>query len=247
LRIPSNFDRIQEAVRQVNAKLLIVDPASAFLDCNENSERDVRRVLTALAAFAAGEGLAVLLVRHFNKTNNGNALYKGLGSIGWTAVPRAVLAVIDDPTASECNCHLVVPLKSNLGAAPSLCFRTRSENSRIVIDWLRRSDFTLRDFAGDVRLEASRRREAATLLYTTLRDGESHGRDVHACEAYRRAAEEGVSKRTLERAKLALGVRSDRELTSFGWRWIWRLPDERNELLRSIQEKYANWDEARAQ
>jgi hypothetical protein len=62
--------------------------------------------------------------------------------------------------------------------------------------------------------------DAATFLLRTL----SHGRPVPAQIVNRKATEAGISKRSLDRAKAKLGIRS--RLIGFGraGRWFWLLP-----------------------
>ena len=58
----------------------------------------------------------------------------------------------------------------------------------------------------------------------------------------KRGSEEGVAKRTLERAKILLRVKSEREDYTVAWRWMWRLPTEENPVLHYFTEKYAALD-----
>src|SRR5262249_2234903 len=68
-RLPKDMDRIEEAVKRTQAKLLIIDPIMAFLDRSvmTSSDADVRRVLGPLACLADKHRCVVLLVRHLNK------------------------------------------------------------------------------------------------------------------------------------------------------------------------------------
>ena len=61
LLIPTDADLIREAVRTLNAKLLIIDPLTAFLDgtINSWSNQHVRRALMPLAAIADESGVAI--------------------------------------------------------------------------------------------------------------------------------------------------------------------------------------------
>lgn len=81
----TSLTELQTAINEVNAKLVIVDPLMAFLPAKVDSHRDqdIRRSLAPLVALAAETGVAVLVIRHLNKTSStGNPLYRGGGSIG---------------------------------------------------------------------------------------------------------------------------------------------------------------------
>lgn len=67
--IPGDTTRLERAVRQVGATLVVIDPIMAFLsgDVNSNRDQDLRRALTPLKRMAERTGTAVLLVRHLNK------------------------------------------------------------------------------------------------------------------------------------------------------------------------------------
>jgi hypothetical protein len=67
--IPGDIPRLERAVRQVGAVLVVVDPIMAFLsgDVNSNRDQDVRRALTPLKRMAERTGAAVVLVRHLNR------------------------------------------------------------------------------------------------------------------------------------------------------------------------------------
>src|SRR5215217_1226037 len=81
--LPEDLPQLEWAIERVGAKLVIVDPIMAFLgeNINSNSDKDVRSALKPLKQLAERTGVAVLIVRHLNKTPGGNVLYRG-GSIG---------------------------------------------------------------------------------------------------------------------------------------------------------------------
>ena len=91
LTLPDDLDLVKSAVKEVNAKLLVIDPAASFFTCNANSDQAVRKALVPLEELAKKKGLAVLIVRHLNKGNSGNPLYRASGSIQWIAAARSAL------------------------------------------------------------------------------------------------------------------------------------------------------------
>ncbi|GFJ91707.1 ATP-binding protein [Phytohabitans rumicis] len=67
--LPGDIPRVREAVDQVGAAVVIVDPLMAYLggDVNSHRDQDVRRALAPLAKMAEQIGAAVILVRHLSK------------------------------------------------------------------------------------------------------------------------------------------------------------------------------------
>jgi putative DNA primase/helicase len=112
--IPGDIPRLDRAVKQLGAALVVVDPVMAFLSGNVNSNRDqdVRRALTPLKRMAERTGAAVVLVCHLNKTPGGNPLYRGGDSIGIIGAARSGMVVGKHPDDAEIR--VVAGQKNNL-------------------------------------------------------------------------------------------------------------------------------------
>ena len=80
-------DRIERAIRQNQARLLIIDPIQAFLGAKVDMNRanEVRPIFRKLGDIAQRTGCAVLLIGHLNKAVGVQSTYRGLGSIDFTA------------------------------------------------------------------------------------------------------------------------------------------------------------------
>ena len=227
--LPDDLDAIAVAAGEVQARLVVIDPLAAFMSGNANSDQSVRKTMSALSAFAARAGLAVLLVRHNRKAGSTTPVYRGAGSIGIIAAARSALTVAPDPTTDDPHRHVLVQTKTNLATAASLAYRTVKTGDRITIEWLGESRCTARELAGaDERSALS---EAMWVLYSLLSEG-----PVRASDVVSRAAAAGVSKRTLERAKDALRVRPRKRGGGVGSWWAWALPAD-EELLRPFRER----------
>ena len=237
LTLPDDLELVGEAAVKVDAKLVIIDPTTVFFACNVNSDQSVRRALKPVANFAKKLGLAVLLVRHLVKANTGNPLHQAAGSIAWIAAARCAMRAMNDPTSSDPHRHLLVQIKSNLISSPSLAYRTVMPNGHVLLEWLGTSTFAAKDLNRAEHEEGTRGWEAAEVLFLILRDGPAPAQFVIA-----KAGQEGVARRTLERAKIQLRVRSERHQLQYGWHWLWRLPDEENPVLHYFTEKYAALD-----
>ena len=94
--------RIERAIRENQAKLLIIDPIQAFLGAQVDMNRanEVRPIFRALGEIAEVHDCAILMIGHLNKASGSQSTYRGLGSIDMTAAVRSLLfigKVRDDP------------------------------------------------------------------------------------------------------------------------------------------------------
>jgi hypothetical protein len=221
LRLPQDLQLVENAAGEVQARLLVLDPATAFLNCSVNGEQSVRRALRPLQDLARRKGLAVLLVRHLVKHSSTSVLYRGAGSIALVATARSGLRVFPDPTATDRHQHLLVQTKANLAPAASLAFRTLKTGSAIAVEWLGEVPWGAQDLAGGPGEEHTALQEALAVLYALLAEG-----PVGASEVLQKAGKVGVSRRTLHRAKALLRVRSRKSGNGPGSSWSWQLPDD---------------------
>jgi hypothetical protein len=168
LTLPDDLPLIEEAASEVEARLVVIDPFTAFLSGNPNSEQSVRKALGPLAAFADRAGLAVVIARHLTKRGSTSPLYRGVGSIGIIALARSALWVCNDPESDDPYQHILVQTKSNLSGATSVCYRTAKSGDVVVVEWLGESKYTARDAVSDAREDRSALEEAKDALRTIL-------------------------------------------------------------------------------
>ena len=119
--IPDDNEAIEKAIKQVGAKLLIIDPLMCFVKHDANKEQAMRQALMPLRDLAEQFNIAVVMVRHLNKSGGRNALYRGTGTIGITAAIRSGFLVA--PSPKDPHMRVLCQWKSNLGpTSPSLLF-----------------------------------------------------------------------------------------------------------------------------
>lgn len=224
--LPLDVAYIRGQVDQHDVALLIIDPLMAYLGSGVNSwrDQDVRRALAPLASMADATGCAVVLVRHLNKAPGGNALYRGGGSIGIIGAARCGLLVAADPDNEERR--VLASTKSNLAKPPeSIAFRLEpvagSDVARVVYvgSSVHSAHALLAPPEGTD--ESPARSEAESWLRDHLANG-----PVSAKDAIKAARADGISERTMKRARSALGVISERTggLGNAGG-WSWSLPE----------------------
>lgn len=219
ISLPEDIALLEGAMERVAARLVIVDPLMAFLSSytNAHKDQDIRHVLARLKSLAERTGAAMLLVRHLNKLPGGNPLYRGGGSIGIIGAARSGLIVAQDPDDPDGKRRVLASSKQNLTEpTPSLVFGVTSSaaNGAARVEWHGESSLDAADLmrAPLEEEEKSALEEALELLKDELSDGPMAAKQVKL-----NAKREGVSERTLNRAKARLKVRSTKE--AYGWTW----------------------------
>ncbi len=223
IAIPNDLPLIERAIREVDAKLLILDPLAAILDAghNINSDQDVRRALAPLAEMAGRTGCAAVVLRHLGKESGRSAIYRGAGSIGVIGAARAGLLVAKSPDDPEHE-RIFSQTKSNLGTPKSsLSYRIEEADNGVgYVVWGGTSIYGADQLVSQSVDESPRQAEAADFLRDLLADG-----PVYAKQVQEDAKAMGIASRTLDRAKRRLGVTAIREggLGPTG-KWQWSLP-----------------------
>lgn len=212
------------AMEQTGARLLIVDVLMAFLPAGTDShkDQDIRRVLSALATAGERNRCSVLLLRHLNKSKGGDPIYRGGGSIGIVGAARSGLLVAADP--DDPDRRILATVKSNLGVMPeSLAYRLvdRPALGVAAIEWDGATGHSAHDLlaaeATD-HADAAERTAAEHWLEDYLNEnGPTFSKDVKAA-----ASKERITERTLQRARVKLGVVDLSE--GFPRRTKWALP-----------------------
>ena len=192
--------RIEEALKETGAKLIILDPIQAYLGSNVDMHRanEIRPVMKHLGNIAEKYGCAIILIGHMNKASGSKSTYRGLGSIDFQATARSVLIVgriKDDPT-----CRVIVHDKSSLAPeGPSIAFRLDKDNG---FEWEGIIDITVDELLSGEQ-KTSKLNKAKDFLKSYLADGPKAYNDIEV-----EAAENGIKSRTLYTAKDELGVAS---------------------------------------
>jgi hypothetical protein len=206
-------NRIEETIRRTGARLCVFDPEQTYLGkANMNAVGGVRPLLKELAAVAMHTGCAMILVGHMNKSG-GKAAYRGLGSIDIFAAARSVLTFgkIDE----DGGMRAFAQTKNNLAMRGASQAFGLEADGRFV--WLGEHDVTAEEILRDRKKPDSQFVKARKLIETALAKGA-----VPAADMMSMAEEQGISPKTLNRAKETLGVISSKH----GTKWYWELPVE---------------------
>ena len=228
-----NAPRLYELVAELeNVELITVDPVQAFLPSTVNAWKgqDVRIALEPIRQLAADHRIAVLLVQHLNRRTDGDPLARIADSQGVPQLARSVMVWGPDPSDPEADhgSHKALTrAKGNLarGNTASATFEIleRDVTGGIHAPMLHRGDdaqIGAEDIIADSETRTARD-EAVDWLGALLEHG-----PVAAKDAQRRAQADGISDRTLRRAKTALKVISEQNRDDGSIReWTWKLPD----------------------
>ena len=208
-------ERIEKAIVENNARLLILDPIQGYLGSHVDINRanEIRSVLKSISAVAERTGCAIVLIGHLNKASSSSSAYRGLGSIDFRAAARSVLLVgrlKNDPTV-----RVIVHDKSSLAPeGKSLAFALGDEEGFRWLDGYDgiSSEELLCGFAGETKTAA-----AEDLIRGIL----SCGTEVMSEEIFRAALQKGISRRTVNEAKKNISGIVTRKN---GKSWCWQLP-----------------------
>jgi hypothetical protein len=208
---------LETALRDTSARLLVVDPLSAYLGRRDSyKDAEIRAVLTPLAVLAEQHHCAIIGVLHLTKDRQRRLLLRAQGNIAFVAQARTVFAIGPDPETP--GRRLLVTVKNNLGVfAPGLAFR-------IGADGLQWEPGTVEGAAEQLlaaddpssRTERREREGATEFLRTALSTGPMASKELMAD-----AKANGISQRTLWRAKTELGIVAERHGRG---PWYWMLP-----------------------
>ena len=126
--------RLEEAIVQTKARLVVLDPIQGFLGAEVDMHRanEIRPLMKRVAVLAEKYHCAIILIGHMNKNSNGKSSYRGLGSIDFQAAARSVLIVgrIKDEPEVRVVCHV----KSSLAPeGKSIAFRLDKDNG---FEWI---------------------------------------------------------------------------------------------------------------
>ena len=229
-------ERLEQAIVQTNARLLILDPIQAYLGggMDMNRANEARDMTKKLGLLAERYKCAIILIGHMNKAAGNKAAYRGMGSIDFFAVARSVLLV--GRIEGQENMRAVVQIKNNLAAfGHSKAFELTEDG----FQWLGDYEITADELLGGVTPKANKKdgnqkvgghcygksitdpclgwEKTEKLIYELAETNNV----VKSEDIVNLAEEKGISKRTLENAKKELGIKGKR----IGEAWYWRLDE----------------------
>jgi AAA domain len=239
ITIPDDLDTLYTAMEQVGAKLLIVDPLVAHLPGQIDSHKDqsVRRALAPLYRLAQELDCAVLALIHFNKAHGLQPLQRLSGSGAFGNAARSVLLLDrdpDDPDGEQGRRRVLAHVKSNDGPEmPSLLYEIAPillpatgvdpevETSRLEL--IGESPHDGRALLASASTSDEERTALDNAVEFLLGELGNDGQRYLVEDLFKAARRNGISDRTLQRARKAIGAQTEK--AGFGRGWEWWLPE----------------------
>ena len=207
-------DRLEQALLETKAKLIILDPLQAFLGANVDMHRanEIRPIMSHLAALAEKYDCAVVLIGHMNKSMANKATYRGLGSIDIPASSRSVLLlsrIKDNPTI-----RVMLQIKNNLAeeGEPIAFELNKKTGFRLIGKYNITADELLNGTTNLTKTE-----QAEKMIKDILSDGIAKPQPFFIEQGKYR----NIGERTVIQAKQNLGVKS----VKINGKWFWNLPN----------------------
>ena len=201
--------RLEQAIVETNAKLVVLDPIQGFLGADVDMHRanEIRPIMKHISELAEKYKCAIVLIGHMNKCSVGKSAYRGLGSIDFQAAARSVLIV--GRIKDEPEIRVVCQTKSSLAPeAKAVAFRLSEENG---FEWVGEYDVSADDLLSGTA-KGTKKQAAVDFLEKFLADGQ-----MPQTEIMELAEKKGIAEKTLRNAKEELGVKSKRVNNQWYW------------------------------
>lgn len=230
--------RIRRAIELFGAKLLILDPLSAYIgdSLSLNAANEMRTAFSSLADVARDTGCAIVIVAHMNKMKDANPLYRTSGSIDIAGVARSILAVVKQRNREDQNDRILVQVKSNLAPLGSgILFRVTS----MGIDFIEEIEINAEDAFFSDRAKAGRPSVIVDRCVKRIKDILGVEGRALATECEKELIKEGYKKSTIRKAKKIAGVFSEK----VGFIWEWSIPEREHDYSQEDWENGPEYDE----
>ena len=186
-------DRIEKAVRQNHARLVVIDPVQAFIgaDVDMNRANEVRPVFRKLGMIAEKTSCAIVLIGHLNKSSGTQSTYWGLGSIDIMAAVRSLIFI--GKVRKDSTTRVLIHEKSSLAPpGETMAFKLGDEEGFRWVGAYEISADELLDGKEGKATETKLER-GAKLIRELLADKE----EISIRELDDKAKEQGISGRTM--------------------------------------------------
>ena len=204
-------DRLEQAIIETGARLIILDPIQAYIGATVDMHRanEIRPVLKHLGIIAEKHNCAIILICHMNKASGSKSTYRGLGSIDIQATARSVLLVArlrDKP-----NIRIMAHDKSSLApAGDAIGFEMTEDNGMVCIGPY---DITIDELLSG---NEGRGKKKLDIAENFIKEYFGTNKVIPSNEIMMEAAKRSIKRNTLLSAKKKLGITSDKEKAEDG-------------------------------
>ena len=222
---PEMADWLDGEIAKADPRLVILDPIQAFItgDVDASNNVDVREFMERLKDIAERRRCAILVVRHFGKSQHDKAMKKGIGATDFVGISRNQFGLAR--RRDDVRGFIVFHMKTNFERGDAMLFTMgdadgrKGQQPKIRFDQFEKIDVDA-FFAGTSATrgpDQDEREVAKQFLLEALADGPK------AASALKSQGEaRAISASTLDRARKELGVITAKK----GKIWFWSLPPE---------------------
>lgn len=214
-------DRLEQAIIETKARLIIIDPIQAYIGATVDMHRanEIRPVLKHLGIIAEKHNCAIILIGHMNKASGSKSTYRGLGSIDIQATARSVLLIArlrDKP-----NIRIMAHDKSSLApAGDAIGFEMTEDNGMVCIGPY---DITIDEL---LSCNEGRGKKKLDIAENFIKEYFGSNKVIPSNEIMMEAVKRSIKRNTLLLAKKKLGITSDKEKAEDGTiYWTWVMPE----------------------
>ncbi len=245
--LPGDVPTFEKLIALDGAVVIVFDPIMPYIsaELNSNTDQHVRQALTPLAEVASRHMVTPILLRHYAKNAMvQNAIYRGLGSIGFIGLSRWGYAVakVGGNTGATGRQFSFMQQKTSIGR-PQRAYRYKirgvervSAQGEIIetsaIEWGELADDDPDGMLTADGQSTAKKESAEDLIKSMLAEGPVKSEDI-----YRAVEDTGMSRKTAFRARDNLGIKAGK--VGFGEEgiWYWYRPEHEDQMadLRSMR------------
>jgi hypothetical protein len=148
LKFPEGAKRVRKFITENNLDLLIIDPISQYIGekIQTHNESSVRDALGPIQDIAQETGACIVMVRHLNKNGDMKAMYRGGGSIAFSALARSGMITGELPNGRFAIAQVKCSYARKFQGALAYSVVEWEENEEIpVIEWHGEEDIDVND------------------------------------------------------------------------------------------------------
>ena len=213
-------DRLEQAIVETGARLVILDPIQAYIGAKIDMHRanEIRPVLKHLGMIAEKYNCAIVLIGHMNKAAGSKSTYRGLGSLDIQATARSVLLVAR--LRDKSNIRIMAHDKSSLApTGDSIGFEMTEDSGMICIGPY---DITIDELLSG---NEGRGKKKLDIAENFIKEYFGSSKEIISNDILQEAARRGIKRNTLLSAKKKLGITSGKGKAEDGTSyWTWLLP-----------------------
>ena len=199
-------ERLEQAIIETKAKMVILDPLQAYIGANVDMHRanEVRPRMKHLGDIAAEYKCGMVLTGHLNKKETSKAEYRGLGSMDFTAAARSVILCAELPRDKDVR--VLASTKCSLTYPPEpVAFRLSKERG---FEWEGNYSITAEELLQGAGVKGQKTIEAKEFLAAEL---PAPGEYIPSTVLMEKAKEKKIAEKTLRNAMKDLGITSHKE------------------------------------